>query len=546
MTPLIETPVREIDDERERRELERSWKNKPGLFGWLSVTTHHAIGLRYIVTAFMFLLAGGVEAFLMRLQLAKADNTFLSPDRYNQIFSVHGTTMMFLFAVPMMEGMAVYLVPLMLGTRNVAFPRLNAFGYWMYLIGGLLLYYSALTNTGVDVGWFAYPPLSGPQFSPGKRVDFWAQMITFTEISALCVATEIIATIVKMRAPGMSLNRIPVYCWTMLIQSFMVVFAMPAVMVSSSVMLLNDRTIGTHFVNPWEGGDPLLYQHVFWFFGHPEVYIIFIPALGFVSSIIETHTRRSIFGYPALVVSQIGNAFVAFGLWVHHMFATDLPQVGESYFTASRMMIAIASGTQIFCWLATMWSGRLKMRTPMYFVCGFIFIFVLGGLSGVMLASVPLDLQVHDTFFVVAHFHYVLIGGALFPLFGAFYHWFPKFTGRMMDEYIGKINFWILFIGFNLTFFPMHILGLKGMTRRIYTYPAEMGWEQGNALATVGASIIALGGIVFILNAINSLRHGDVAGANPWDAGTLEWAAPAPPPEYSFVNLPAATSRYPL
>src|SRR4051794_2955566 len=546
MTPLIETPVREIDDERERRELERSWKNKPGLVGWLSVTTHHAIGLRYIVTAFMFLLAGGVEAFLMRLQLAKADNTFLSPDRYNQIFSVHGTTMMFLFAVPMMEGMAVYLVPLMLGTRNVAFPRLNAFGYWMYLIGGLLLYYSFFTNTGLDVGWFAYPPLSGPQYSPGKRVDFWAQMITFTEISALCVATEIIATIMKMRAPGMSLNRIPMYCWSMLLQSFMVLFAMPAVMVSSSVMLLNDRTIGTHFVNPWEGGDPLLYQHVFWFFGHPEVYIIFIPALGFVSSIIETHTRRSIFGYPALVLSQIGNAFVAFGLWVHHMFATDLPQIGESYFTASSMMIAIASGTQIFCWIATLWSGRVRMKTPVYFVLGFIFIFVLGGLTGVMLASVPLDLQVHDTFFVVAHFHYVLIGGALFPLFGAFYHWFPKMTGRVMDDYIGKINFWILFIGFNLTFFPMHILGLKGMTRRIYTYPAEMGWEQGNALATVGATIIALGGIVFILNAINSLRHGDVAGANPWDGGTLEWAAPSPPPNYNFVNLPAATSRYPL
>jgi cytochrome c oxidase subunit I len=546
MTPLIETPVREIDDERERHELERSWKNKPGLFGWLSVTTHHAIGLRYIVTAFMFLLAGGVEALLMRIQLAKADNTFLSPDKYNQIFSVHGTTMMFLFAVPMMEGMAVYLVPLMLGTRNVAFPRLNAFGYWMYLIGGILLYYSLFTNTGVDVGWFAYPPLSGPQYSPGKRVDFWAQMITFTEISALCVATEIIATIVKMRAPGMSLNRIPVYCWSMLLQSFMVLFAMPAVMVSSTVMLLNDRTIGTHFVNPWDGGDPLLYQHVFWFFGHPEVYIIFIPALGFVSSIIETHTRRAIFGYPALVLSQIGNAFVAFGLWVHHMFATDLPQMGESYFTASSMMIAIASGTQIFCWLATMWSGRLKMRTPMYFVCGFIFIFVIGGLSGVMLASVPIDLQVHDTFFVVAHFHYVLIGGALFPLFGAFYHWFPKFTGRMMDDYIGKINFWLLFIGFNLTFFPMHILGLKGMTRRIYTYPAEMGWEPANALATVGASIIAIGGIVFILNAINSLRHGDVAGANPWDSGTLEWGTASPPPNYNFVNLPAATSRYPL
>jgi cytochrome c oxidase subunit I len=543
MTPVVEMPVRELDEEREQRDVERSWSNRRGLRGWLSVTTHHAIGMRYIITAFIFLLAGGIEAALMRIQLARADNHFLGPDRYNELFTTHGTTMMFLFAVPMMEGMAIWLIPMMLGTRNVAFPRLNAFGYWAYLFGALFLYWGVFTNAAPDMGWFAYTPLAGPQYGPGKRVDIWAQMVTFTELSALCVATELIATILKMRAPGMSLNRIPVYCWTMLIQSFMVVFAMPAVMVASTVMLLNDRTIGTHFVNPAEGGDPLLYQHVFWFFGHPEVYIIFLPALGFVSSIVETHCRRAIFGYPVLVLAQLANAFIGFGLWVHHMYATDLPQIGESYFTASSMMIAIASGTQIFCWLATMWSGRIHMRTPMYFVCGFIFIFVLGGLSGIILAAVPLDLQVHDTFFVVAHFHYVLIGGALFPLFGAFYHWFPKFTGRVMDDFIGKINFWILFIGFNLTFFPMHLLGLKGMTRRIYTYPAELGWEQGNALATVGAGIILLGGIVFIVNVLNSRRHGDAAGANPWDAGTLEWATSSPPPPYNFSRIPFVTHR---
>ncbi|HEX3684182.1 MAG TPA: cytochrome c oxidase subunit I [Bryobacteraceae bacterium] len=533
------------EEAHELRLLEESWRHPRGIFGWLSYTTHQAIGMRYIVTAFLFLLVGGIEALLMRIQLAKPNNTFLSPDRYNEIFTTHGTTMMFLFAVPMMEGMAIYLVPLMLGTRNVAFPRLNAFGYWMYLGGCIFLYWGVFTNAAPDAGWFAYPPLAGPQFDPGKRVDFWAQMITFTEVSAMCVAAELIATIFKMRAPGMTLNRIPLYCWSMLVQSFMVIFAMPAIMVASS-FLLSDRTIGTHYVNPAEGGDPLLYQHVFWFFGHPEVYIIFIPALGFVSQIVSAHSRREVFGYPAMVLSVVATGFIGFGLWVHHMFATGLPQIGEAYFTASSMMIAIASGVQIFCWIATLWTGRLRMTAALHFVFGFVAIFVLGGLSGVMLASVPLDLQVHDTYFVVAHFHYVLIGGALFPLFGAFHHWFPKMSGRLLNETIGKLTFWVLFIGFNLTFFPMHILGLKGMTRRIYTYPPEMGWGPANHLATIGAGIIALGGLVFIVNVLISRKRGQVAGDDPWDADTLEWAAASPPANYNFEYLPAATSRSPL
>ncbi|MBV8550541.1 MAG: cytochrome c oxidase subunit I [Acidobacteriaceae bacterium] len=527
------------------RDLENSWQTPRGMIGWLSCTTHQAIGMRYIVTAFIFLLAGGIEALLIRLQLALPNNTLLGPDRYNEIFTTHGTTMMFLFAVPMMEGMAVYLVPLMLGTRNVAFPRLNAFGYWIYLAGAIFLYWGVFTNTAPDAGWFSYPPLSGPAYSPGKRVDFWAQMITFTEVSAMCVASELIATIFKMRAPGMSLNRIPLYCWSMLVQSFMVIFAMPAVMIASSY-LLSDRTVGTHFVNPAEGGDPLLYQHVFWLFGHPEVYIIFIPALGFVSSIVTANSRREIFGYPGMVLSIVATGFIAFGLWVHHMFATGLPQIGEAYFTAASMMIAVTSGVQIFCWIATLWTGRLRMTAALHFVFGFIAIFVLGGLTGVILASVSLDVQVHDTFFVVAHFHYVLIGGALFPLFGAFYHWFPKITGRLMNEAVGKLNFWILFIGFNLTFFPMHILGLKGMTRRIYTYGSEMGWELGNILATIGAFIIAAGGVVFLINIFLSRNRGEIAGDNPWDADSFEWAAASPPKSYNFEYLPVATSRYPL
>jgi cytochrome c oxidase subunit I+III len=526
-------------------QLEATWRKEPGFRGWLRAVDHKSIALRYIITALVFFLLGGIEAAMLRAQLARPENTLLGPDAYNQIFTMHGTTMMFLFAVPIMEAMGLYLVPLMIGGRNVAFPRLNAYGYWVYLFGGAFLYVMFFLNTGPDTGWFSYVPLAGPGFSPGKRVDVWAQTVTFTEIAALVGAVELITTIFKTRAPGMTLNRMPLFVWAMLVQAFMVLFAMPWIAVASQFLAM-DRLVATHFFNPAEGGDALLWQHLFWFFGHPEVYIIFIPALGFVSSIVETFTRRPVFGYPVMVLSMVATGFLGFGLWVHHMFATGIPQLGASFFTAASMMIAIPSGIQIFCWIATIWAGRPRFTVPFLFVLGFVALFLIGGFTGVMIASVPFDQQVHDTFFIVAHFHYVLIGGAVFPLFGAIYYWFPKATGRMLDERLGRWNFWLFFIGMNLTFFPMHQLGLEGMPRRVYTYLAETGWGELNLLASIGAVTIAVSVLVFLANVARSLRSGVRAGDNPWDAPTLEWAAASPPRPYNFPLIPVVEGREPL
>jgi len=528
-----------------RARLEQIWKSPEGFTGWFKNVFHKPISERMMMTSFVFFALAGMLALLMRVQLAVPENTFLSPDLYNQFFTVHGSTMMFLFAVPVMQAVGLYFVPLMIGTRNLAFPRLNAFGYYMFLIGGLLLWVGLALNIGADTGWFSYVPLAGPEHSPGKRVDFWAQMITFTEIASLVAAVEIIVTTFKLRAPGMSLNRMPIFVWAMLVQSFMVIFAMPSVMLASGFLAM-DRLVDTHFFNQAEGGDPLLWQHLFWFFGHPEVYIIFIPATGMVSALVQTFARRPIFGYTAVVLSLIATGFLGFGLWVHHMFAVGLPQLGQSFFTAASMLIAIPSGIQIFCWIATLWSGRVVVRTPLLFVAGFIATFVLGGLTGVMQASVPFDLQVHDTFFVVAHFHYVLIGGAVFPLIGALYYWFPKITGRMMSERLGKWNFWTFFVGFNLTFFPMHQLGLAGMPRRVYTYLPETGWGSLNFVATIGAAILGIAVLMFLINVAVSWNRGALATANPWQADTLEWSIPSPAPVYNYLYLPTVNSRTPL
>jgi cytochrome c oxidase subunit I+III len=525
--------------------LESMWAERPGLATWASTVDHKKIAFKYLYTSFIFFALGGIQSLLIRSQLAAPGLEVLDPETYNQVFSMHGITMMFLFAMPMLSAFGNYFVPLMIGTRDMAFPRLNAFGYWVFLGAGIFLYSSFLIGQAPNDGWFNYAPLASKEFSPGLNIDFYTLGIIFIGISSTAGAINFIVTILKMRAPGMSINRMPIFVWGELAMALQIVFAIPA-LTAAAAMLELDRRFGFHFFDAAGGGDPVLWQHLFWFFGHPEVYIIVLPAFGIVSAIIPTMSRRPMVGYTYIVLAEMATVVIAFGVWVHHMFATGIPSLSLGFFSAASMMVVIPTGVQIFAWLATLVTGKPVLKTPMLFVLGFIFTFVIGGLTGPMLGLISFDQQVHDSYFVVAHLHYVLFGGAVFPMFGAFYYWLPKMTGRVLDEKWGKVSFWLIFIGFNLAFFPQHILGLLGMPRRTYTYLPGLGWDVWNLLSTVGAFMLAVGIVVTALNYIHSVRKGPLAGNDPWDGETLEWATSSPPPDYNFETVPTVRSREPM
>ena len=522
------------------------------LHGWVTTVDHKRIGLMYLMMSLVFLIVGGLEAMLIRLQLWTSNNTLVDADTFNQLFTMHGTTMIFFVVMPMIAGFANYLVPLMIGTRDVAFPRLNAFGFWLSLFGGSILYLSYFTGDGLygagsapDVGWFAYAPLTSPAYARGGSVDYWILGTMITGIGTLTFAINLVATILTMRAPGMRLNKVPLFVWMMLVDAVLILFAFPP-LTAAQVMLLFDRHLGAHFFDTQAGGSALLWQHLFWFFGHPEVYIMALPAFGIISEVIPVFSRKVIFGYASMAMATAAIGFVSMGVWAHHMFTVGLNDGLDAFFSAASFLIAVPTGIKMFNWTATLYGGRLRLQTPMLFALGFLSMFLIGGLTGIMLAAVPFDWQVSDSYFLVAHFHYVLFGGSLFALMAGLYYWFPKATGRMLNEKLGKLHFWLLFIGFNLLFGPMHISGILGMPRRVYTYQAGQGWEIWNQLSTIGGFIMGVGFAVFFWNLLHSLRRGEVAGDDPWDAWTLEWATTSPPASYNFEELPHVRSRRPL
>jgi cytochrome c oxidase subunit 1/cytochrome c oxidase subunit I+III len=516
-----------------------------GLLRWVTTVDHKDIGILYLLTSLVFFVLAGVEALLIRIQLAVPRNDFLSPGAYNAVFTMHGTTMIFLVVMPILLGFANYIVPLQIGARDMAFPKLNAFSYWLFLFGGLVLYFAFLNGTPPDTGWFSYAPLTLPPFSLESGVDYWAIGLLITSAGTIATGLNLFVTVITMRAPGMAWFRVPVFSWMSMITGWLVLAAIPA-LTAAQVMLLIDRYLGAHFFDPTYGGDPVLWQHLFWYFGHPEVYIMALPAFGIISEIVPVFSRKPIFGYAVVVGSGIAIAFLSVAVWAHHMFTVGMGDVANAAFGLSSMAIAVPTGIKVFSWLATLWGGRIRLTVPMLFALAFIIQFAIGGVTGVQFATVPVDWQVHDTYYVVAHFHYMIGGGSLFGILAATYYWFPKMTGRMLDERTGRYVFWLMVVGFNLVFFPMHFLGLMGMPRRTYTYPDLPGWGAINFAETIGAFIMTVGVMLLVWDLLRALRSGLPAGDNPWNAWTLEWATSSPPPPTNFVSLPPITSARPL
>lgn len=521
------------------------WETPKTLHGWFATVDHKELGIRYIVTALIFLVVGGIEALIIRIQLAQPSLSVLSPETYNQIFTMHGVTMIFWYASPILSGFAVFLIPLMIGARDMAFPRLNAFTYWTFLLSGIFLYISPLFHQAPHAGWFAYVPYTLAAYSPGVGMDFYALSLIFLTISTTGAAINFIVTILRLRCPGMAVSRMPLFLYSTLTASLDVVFALPALS-AACIFLELDRHWGTHFYTVSGGGSTFLWQQLFWFFGHPWVYVIFLPATGMISLIIPVFSRRPIVGYAYVAVATVLTGVVGFGVWLHHMFTVGMSDIAMSIFSAGSMTISLFTTIQVFAWLATIWKGRPVATIAMHYAVATVILLVIGGLSGVFTGVIPADWQIHNTYYVVAHIHYVLIGANLFPVFAALYYWLPKMTGRMMSEMLGKISFWIMFIGFNVGFFPMHILGLMGMPRRIFTYAAGLGFGGWNMTVTIGSFVLGIGILLTFINVFVSLRSGALAGPNPWNADGLEWLTDSPPKPFAFAHIPVVSSRHPL
>lgn len=516
-----------------------------GLWSWITTVDHKRIGILYLITAGLFFLIGGIEALIIRTQLATPNGTLVTPDIYNELFTMHGTTMIFLAVMPLNTGFGNYIVPLMIGARDMAFPRLNAFGYWLFLFGGLLLYSSFFLGGAPNAGWFGYAPMTERAFNPGNGINFWILSLQLLGISSIVGALNFIVTILNMRAPGMTINRLPLFVWGILVTSLLLIFALPSVTVAL-ILLLFDRYFGTMFYLPAAQGDPLLWQNLFWFFGHPEVYIMIMPAFGIISEILATYSRKPIFGYAAMAFAFAGISFISFTVWAHHMFATGISPVADVVFAGMSFLVAVPTGIKIFNWLGTIWKGSLRLTTAFLFAAGFIGQFTIGGLSGVMLATVPVDWQITDTYFVVGHLHYVLFAGAILALFAGTYHWFPKMTGKFLNERLGQAHFWLTMIGMILVFLTMHYIGVLGMPRRIYTYASIQGWDLWNLIETIGAFLVGLGVLIFFINILISLRQPKTSQGDPWDGQTLEWATSSPPPVYNFASMIPVNSPRPF